>query len=88
MNMRSCWRCTNVSTAVHILGVSFYDEHNLFSAIIGNNYTFAMTVITNPDQSVDDNSLQMFIFLKISGSQLCTLTRPKIITKLSTINPE
>lgn len=78
LNMRSWQGCTNVSTAVHILRVPAFilliltiSKYNLLSKIIVNNYTSGITVITNPDQSVDDNSLQMFIVLKISGSQLC-----------------
>lgn len=67
--MRSWQGCNNISTAVHILRVSAFilviltiSKYNLFSQIIANNYTFGITVITIPDQSVDDNSLQMFIF--------------------------
>lgn len=67
--MRSWQGCTNISSAVHILRVPAFilvnltiSKYNLFSEIIANNYTFGITVITNPDQSVDDNSLQMFIF--------------------------
>lgn len=69
LNMRSWLGCANISTAVHILRVPAFilviltiSKYNLFSKIIANNYTFGITVITNPDQSVDDNSLQMFIF--------------------------